>query len=502
MELSSSNAAPWKLALGGLLAAAATAALCAAAQRTPAKKSKSKMKVPDILLDWDLSPEDIVKIGRDIIAKWKALDECVAAQNEPTFATTFAKLIDLERELDPIENAITFPMHVSPDEKVRSAAKTIEKELTAFGVESSMRRDVYVVYKAASEKHKNDNSLSEEEKRFMEKVVLAYERNGMNLGVEEMKEMEALKKELADLATTFSTSIAEDDTTHLATPEELAGCSESFVNGLDTDPDSGKLVLTMAYPHYMTVQRLCTVPATREALEKKFNSRCKDTNVERLQRMCQLRADIAAKLGYQSHAHHKLEIRMAKTPERVTEFLTDLSNKLGPIADKELEVLKELKAETEGGDKDDQVIHMWDYRFYMNLVEEKNYQVDHEVLRQYFPFDTVLQGMLSIYRDAFGLEFEELKDTVTWHKNVLLYKVKQNDGRHQRLLGYFYLDLWPRTNKYSHAACWPLQPACILPSGERRPAVTALVCNFPAPKEDGSPSLLEHNEVVTFFHEL
>ena len=58
----------------------------------------------------------------------------------------------------------------------------------------------------------------------MEKVVLAYERNGMNLSLEEMKEMEALKKELADLATTFSTSIAEDNTTHLATPEELAGC--------------------------------------------------------------------------------------------------------------------------------------------------------------------------------------------------------------------------------------------------------------------------------------
>jgi intermediate peptidase len=31
--------------------------------------------------------------------------------------------------------------------------------------------------------------------------------------------------------------------------------------------------------------------------------------------------------------------------------------------------------------------------------------------------------------------------------------------------------------------------------------VTALVCNFPKPGSDGSPPLLEHNEVVTFFHE-
>ena len=35
-------------------------------------------------------------------------------------------------------------MHVSPDEKVRSAAKAIEKELTAFGAESSMRRDKFM----------------------------------------------------------------------------------------------------------------------------------------------------------------------------------------------------------------------------------------------------------------------------------------------------------------------------------------------------------------------
>jgi Zn-dependent oligopeptidase len=71
------------------------------------------------------------------------------------------------------------------------------------------------------------------------------------------------------------------------------------------------------------------------------------------------------------------------------------------------------------------------------------------------------------------------------------------------LLGYFYLDLWPRASKFSHAACWPLQPACDVPGrAARRPCVTALVCNFPKPGADGKPPLLEHSEVVTFFHEV
>ena len=70
-----------------------------------------------------------------------------------------------------------------------------------------------------------------------------------------------------------------------------------------------------------------------------------------------------------------------------------------------------------------QVIRMWDYRFYLNRVEERFYAVDHEALRQYFPFDRVLEGMLGIYRDAFGLEFTELKGTSCWHADVMLFEV-------------------------------------------------------------------------------
>ena len=295
-------------------AAAVGAAVLLYSSRGNKKKKESKgRKVDGILLDWSLSAADVQRLGRDVIRQWKELDDAIAAQSaegSPTFASTFAKIIALERDLDPIENAITFPKHVTPDESVREAAKAIEKELVAFGVESSMRRDVYLVLKKAAEAHRDDQSLSAEEQRYMEKRLLDYERNGMSLSPEEMKVVEKLKKELADLSTTFSTNIAEDKSTHLATEEELRGCSEAFIEGLEKDPNgSGKLVLTMAYPHVMTVGKTCKVAATREAMEVKFNSRCKEQNVALLERICELRHDIAVKLGYASHAHHKLEIR-------------------------------------------------------------------------------------------------------------------------------------------------------------------------------------------------
>ena len=126
-------------------------------------------------------------------------------------------------------------------------------------------------------------------------------------------------------------------------------------------------------------------------------------------------------------------------------------------------------------------------------------------------------------QEVFGLRFERIDsatvDFSTWHEEVLLFVVYRVDEglpasasasahasapttprANETLLGYYYLDLFPRDDKFGHAACWPLQAACELEGGGRRPAVTALVCNFPAPTAT-KPSLMSHREVETFFHE-
>ena len=52
-------------------------------------------------------------------------------------------------------------------------------------------------------------------------------------------------------------------------------------------------VLTMSYPHVLTVGKSCTVASTRQAMEAKFNSRCLAQNAPLLEQITALRHRIA-----------------------------------------------------------------------------------------------------------------------------------------------------------------------------------------------------------------
>ena len=91
----------------------------------------------------------------------------------------------------------------------------------------------------------------------------------------------------------------------------------------------------------------------------------------------------------------------------------------------------------------------------------------------------------------FGVEYRRLPEAPVWHADVTAWEVLEQG----RAIGRFFLDLFPREGKYKHAAQFTIA------SGVRDAAIPegALVCNFPRPSAD--PALLEHGEVVTFFHE-
>ena len=51
------------------------------------------------------------------------------------------------------------------------------------------------------------------------------------------------------------------------------------------------------------------------------------------------------------------------------------------------------------------ILKLYDFRYYVTQVEKLDYQVDSEKLKEYFPIETVINGMLDIYQTLLGLKF-------------------------------------------------------------------------------------------------
>ena len=116
-----------------------------------------------------------------------------------------------------------------------------------------------------------------------------------------------------------------------------------------------------------------------------------------------------------------------------------------------------------------------------------SFDVDAQQVRRYFDFAKVRAGLLDVTGRLFDVEYVEVADAPRWHEDVTSYDVLR--GRRTRL-GRIHLDLHPRAGKYGHAAQFDLAPGI----AGRQLAEGVLVCNF-------SRALMEHDHVVTLFHE-
>ena len=96
------------------------------------------------------------------------------------------------------------------------------------------------------------------------------------------------------------------------------------------------------------------------------------------------------------------------------------------------------------------ILYDWDKYYYENLLLFKKYSVDSKMVKEYFELGSVIKGLFIITGTLFGLQYHEVENPSVWHEDITMYELF--DEKSGRILGRFYLDLYPRAHKYQHAA--------------------------------------------------
>jgi len=418
--------------------------------------------------------------------------------DEVTYETVLKPLIDLDFESQSKNSWLDFLSNVALDAGIRETANDIKKNWGEVDIDMSLRKDSFERILAFS-RTDEATQMDMETTRYLKKSLEAGKRNGLELDGEELEEFKVVKKKISELGIAFRSCLSEDTSHIWVKKEELAGVPDDVVSTLETR-DSGELKVTCQYPHYHPVVKQCSVPETRFKIEKAFQSRCVDHNTKIIEELVELRQRQADLLGYPNHASYVQEVKMAKNPKVVANFLEELTPKLKDLWEKEKQVILQYKKEEMAtmGREFDGKINKEDFWYYITGIREKEFAVDQEELKEYFPIEVVTSGLMDIYQRLLGLTFSKVDGVKTWHKDVELYRV--DDTATKETIGFFFMDMFPREGKYGHAAMWQIQPGSLDAEGKRRKAVAGMVCNFPKPTED-RPSLLYHRQVETFFHE-
>lgn len=374
---------------------------------------------------------------------------------------------------------------------VREAAARLEAKGSQTKAAVFARKDVY---RALKEYADTNPSLSHEDARLLAKWLERYERAGMALSDKEAQEYSRLNTERLNKITQYNVNLNNYKDELIVSREELDGLGETFINRLDRTKD-GRYIVTLKYPDYNPFMASAKNEKARKALQEKFARRGGKENVTLLEDTLELRRQQAKLLGYARYPDYVLPVRMAKNYETLEKFLKNLQREVTPLAQQELKELLALKQETTGQKANEMTT--WELPYWSNEYKKKYYQVDNEKMKEYFPADTVIAGMFDIFGQLFGLTFTRANLPV-WHRDVIVYQIK--DAKTGELISNFYMDLYPRDGKYTHAATWSFVDRFELPDGSFQTPSVVIAANF-TPAGNGVPSLLEHSEVETLFHE-
>jgi Zn-dependent oligopeptidase len=484
---------------------------------------------------FNYSIDEINKIKKDII---NTNEDFVNKMNTYSPNKLLESYLYSLSKYDYIYETIVFLQSVSTNENIRNSSIKFQEDIINYFLKFFKSENNYKILL----KLKNINHKSSVLIKVIKDIFKSFTDNGIDLDLNKRNKLELLKKELSKYETQFMQNIYNDkkkliipkETAHI----ELDGINKDFLNS-HYNKSSKKYIIGISNPEQEEIMKYCNSSSTRKIYSKIINNIGYKKNITVLQKILGLRYKIANILGYKNNIEYKLSYERIAKENQIHSLLNKLIPKLKNSGNNEYNTILNYFVDNintfddkiknnvlnnivnhnnvyKGIKKMNNKINKYDFGYFSNIYREKYYGIDTNIIKKYFPLNYTIDRVFKMYEKIFSIKFERVKNvkkSQIWYKDVMLYRVidkatnklknkyikysKSNNKLNNKsnILGYLYLDLFPRPNKYNHAATFDLQASYINKYNKRVIPITAIVCNF-------DRKFFTHDSLTTFCHEM
>lgn len=431
----------------------------------------------------------------------QALDCLLSVEGQRTIDNTLRPYDDAVAELSGAGSQAALLDSVYPDKAIRDTARDLTQVIAQAGVALALNQQVYQALKEV-----DPGSAGDATGHYLQRILLQYRLAGVDKDEATRTRIKELQDKATLLSLTFNRNVQENvNAVTVEDPSELYGLPKDFLQAHQPGAD-GKITLSTDFPDYLPVMTFAQSTAIRRRMFLAYNTRAFPQNRQILLDLLATRNEIATILGFTTWADLATADQMMESAANMRAFLDELDVASRGGAEKEYAMLLEF---ARGRQEGLEAIDAASRAYWLEQYRRSAFEFDSQSVRPYFSYERVEQGVLATAARLFQVEFHKVEDAQAWHPDVVTYDVYEEGScrREDRaaLIGRFYLDMHPREGKDKWFSAHPLIPGVFdHREGEQhvsqRIPQAALICNFPGGKP-GDPGLMQHSDVVTYFHE-
>ena len=453
-----------------------------------------------------IKPEDVTPAIDTLLAASRAGIAALTVPGAPRdFASVMLPQERLEQRISQAWSPVSHLHSVADSEALRKVYGPAEEALTDHAIEVGQNRDLYAAVQAVADAP-NFASLSRPQRALVEHALRDFKLSGVALEEPARSRFREIGVELSKLSTEFSNAVLDATDAwqeHITDERDLAGIPESgraVLRQYAKEKGIDGYLVTLKQPSVQAVMTYADSRGLRERVYWAYQTRASDQgphagkydNTARIEKIMALRHEAAQLLDFANAAEESLATKMASAPADVLAFLRDLAARAKPVAQKELATLREFASTELQLDN----LESWDVAYASEKLRQKQYTLDEEQLKPYFPLPSVIDGLFGLVQRLYGITLSPRDDVDVWHPDVRYYDVTDKDGR---VFAGAYIDLYARSGKRG-GAWMDVCRARFDDGAQLQLPVAFLTCNF-APPTEGRPALLTHDDVLTLFHE-